>query len=62
MDLIDFSGIPYPAMPRLARVALILAKYAVLGMVPLVIPSVSARRADPDRADPATRRARTSAT
>ena len=39
-DLIDFSGIPYPAMPEFARVALILAKYAVLGMVPLVIPSV----------------------
>src|SRR4029077_19447463 len=31
MDYIDFSGIPYPAMPREARVALIIAKYAVLG-------------------------------
>jgi hypothetical protein len=40
MDYIDFSGIPYPAMPDVARVALILAKYAVLGMVPMVIPSV----------------------
>jgi hypothetical protein len=39
-DFIDFSGIPYPAVPDFARVALILAKYAVLGMVPLVIPSV----------------------
>ncbi len=40
MDYIDFSGIPYPAMPREARVALILLKYAVFGVVPLVIPSV----------------------
>jgi hypothetical protein len=40
MDYIDFSGIPYPAMPDVARVALILAKYAVLGMAPMVIPSV----------------------
>ncbi|MBI2767721.1 MAG: hypothetical protein HYX53_17635 [Chloroflexi bacterium] len=39
-DFIDFSGIPYPAMPDFARVALILAKYSVLGMVPAVIPSV----------------------
>jgi hypothetical protein len=40
MDYIDFSGIPYPAMPAEARVALILAKYMFLGVVPLVIPSV----------------------
>ena len=36
----DFTGILYPAMPRMARVALILAKYAFLGVVPLAIPSV----------------------
>ena len=40
MDLQDFSGIPYPAMPAEARVALIIAKYAVFGMIPLVIPSL----------------------
>jgi len=40
MSYIDFSGIPYPAMPAEARVLLILAKYAVLGIVPMVIPSV----------------------
>ena len=40
MDYIDFSGIPYPAMPAEARVALILAKYAVLGIVPVVIPTL----------------------
>jgi hypothetical protein len=40
MDLFDFTGIPYPAMPPEARVALIVAKYAFLGMIPMVIPSV----------------------
>jgi hypothetical protein len=40
MDYIDFSGFPFPAMPDFARVALILAKYAVLGVIPKVIPSV----------------------
>ena len=40
MDQQDFSGFPFPAMPAEARVALLLAKYAVLGMVPLIIPSV----------------------
>lgn len=39
MDLIDVTGIPYPAMPPEARVALIVAKYAVLGLIPIVIPS-----------------------
>ena len=38
MDYIDFR-IPYPAMPREVRVLLILAKYAMFGIVPLVIPS-----------------------
>lgn len=40
MDLIDFSGIPFPAMPPEARVALMLTKYVFLGIVPGVIPSV----------------------
>jgi hypothetical protein len=38
-NLIDFSGIPYPAMPAEARVALIIAKYALFGLIPLVIPA-----------------------
>jgi hypothetical protein len=38
MNLVPFDGLPYPAMPVVARVALILAKYAVLGIIPLVIP------------------------
>lgn len=40
MNWIDFSGLPYPAMPAEARVLLILAKYAFLGLIPLVIPSI----------------------
>src|SRR5262249_7154809 len=40
MDYIDFTGIPYPCMPPEARVLLILAKYAFLGVIPMVIPSI----------------------
>lgn len=40
MNLIDFSGIPYPATPVEVRVALVVAKYAVLGIIPKVIPSI----------------------
>ncbi|MEP6762798.1 MAG: hypothetical protein ABJB66_00740 [Gemmatimonadaceae bacterium] len=40
MDRQEFNGIPYPAMPPEARVALIIAKYAVFGIIPLVIPSL----------------------
>jgi hypothetical protein len=40
MNLISFDGFPYPAMPVEARVLLMIAKYALLGMIPLVIPRV----------------------
>ena len=41
LDLIDFSWfLKYPAMPAEARVALILAKYAIYGIIPMIIPSV----------------------
>lgn len=40
IDYIEFPDLRYPAMPDFARVALILAKYAFLGIVPKVIPSV----------------------
>ena len=40
MDKIDFSGFPFPAMPAEGRVALLVAKYAFLGMIPLIVPSV----------------------
>lgn len=38
MDLIDFSGLPFPALPIEARVALLCAKYAPFGVIPLVVP------------------------
>jgi hypothetical protein len=44
MTKLEFSGLqglPYPAMPAEAIVALLLAKYAFLGIVPLVIPSIA---------------------
>lgn len=40
LGYLDFSGTPYPAMPPAARVALIIAKYAFLGIIPKVIPSL----------------------
>ena len=40
MNQSDWSGFPYPACPAEARVALMLAKYALFGVVPLIIPSV----------------------
>jgi hypothetical protein len=40
MDLIDFTGLPYPAMPVEVRVLLCIAKYAMFGMIPLIIPSL----------------------
>src|SRR5262245_24001294 len=40
MDKADWSGFPFPACPREARVALLLAKYAFFGVLPVVIPSV----------------------
>ena len=40
MDQSRFTGFPFPALPAEARVALLLAKYALFGVIPLVIPSV----------------------
>ncbi len=40
MNWIEFSGFPFPAMPAEARVLLMIAKYAMFGLIPLVIPSV----------------------
>jgi hypothetical protein len=39
MDYQAMSGFPYPGMPSFARVAAILAKYAVFGIVPQIVPS-----------------------
>jgi hypothetical protein len=38
MNMLDFSGLPFPAMPIEARVALLCAKYAAFGLIPLVVP------------------------
>lgn len=40
MDWLDLSGIPYPCMPPELRVVAMLAKYAFLGVIPGVVPSV----------------------
>jgi hypothetical protein len=40
MDVLPFDGLPYPAMPPVARVLLVLAKYAFLGIIPKTIPSL----------------------
>jgi hypothetical protein len=40
MDVIDWSGFPWAAMPAEARVNLMVLKYAMYGIVPMVMPSV----------------------
>ncbi len=40
MDQSNWSGFPFPACPREARVALLLAKYAFFGILPIIIPSL----------------------
>jgi hypothetical protein len=39
MDFIDFTGIPYPALPEFVIVEAVLAKYVVLGVTPLALPA-----------------------
>lgn len=41
MAKIEIPGLPFPAMPPSVRVLLILAKYAALGVIPMVIPSLN---------------------
>jgi hypothetical protein len=38
MDRVELDGLPYPGMPPNIQVMLILAKYAVFGMIPAVLP------------------------
>jgi hypothetical protein len=40
MNQSDWSGFPFPACPAEARVAIMLAKYALFGVLPIIIPSV----------------------
>ncbi len=41
MDIVPLDGLPYPAMPPAVRVLTVLAKYAALGCLPVVIPSIA---------------------
>ncbi|CAD5367079.1 conserved hypothetical protein [Rubrivivax sp. A210] len=56
MDMIDFSGFPFPAAPAEGRVALLLLKYAALGLVPLIVPSILIDVPIPSNRIPAQRR------
>lgn len=40
MDQSDWSGFPFPALPPEGRVLLLLAKYALFGVLPMIIPSL----------------------
>ncbi|HEV2517983.1 MAG TPA: hypothetical protein VGV07_22215 [Devosia sp.] len=40
MDVIEIPGLPFPATPPSLRVLVLLAKYAVLGVMPVVIPGI----------------------
>ncbi|WP_217994941.1 hypothetical protein [Methylogaea oryzae] len=40
MDILEMPFMRYPAMPEVARIYVILAKYAVFGIVPIVIPPI----------------------
>lgn len=40
MDLEEKDGVPFPALPAVLRVGAIIAKYAIYGIVPLVVPEL----------------------
>jgi hypothetical protein len=40
MNQSNWSGLPFPALPAEAQVALLVAKYAMFGIIPIVIPSI----------------------
>jgi hypothetical protein len=47
MDFIDLTGIPYPAVPMFVMVEMMLAKYLVLGVVPVAIPTIMSLVSNP---------------
>ena len=53
MNQINFSGFPFPATPAEGRVALLLAKWSFLGLIPLIIPSIMISEILPTEAIPA---------
>lgn len=38
MDLIQLKGIPFPGVPEEARLAMLIGKYAIFGIIPLIVP------------------------
>ncbi|MEO8108826.1 MAG: hypothetical protein ABI594_02285 [Ginsengibacter sp.] len=40
MSYIDFTGFPYPNMPPELRALIIIGKYAIFGLIPMIIPSL----------------------
>ncbi len=52
MAIVDFPSLPYPAMPPSLRVLTVLAKYAALGVIPMVIPSLADEPPLPTRTVP----------
>ena len=56
MDLMDFSGLPYPGMTPDLRVLTILAKYAMFGIVPVVLPVIAPDIEVPIEQDPDSKR------
>jgi hypothetical protein len=53
MDVVEMPFMRYPAMPEIGRVNLILAKYAVFGIVPVVIPPIFNSVPNPNKKIPA---------
>ncbi len=47
MDILDLTGIPYPALPMFVIVEIILAKYLVFGVVPVALPTILSLVPDP---------------
>jgi hypothetical protein len=47
MDFLDLTGIPYPALPLFVIVEVILAKYAVLGVIPAALPTLLSLLSNP---------------
>jgi len=49
MDLVDMSGLPYPAIPDAGAVLVALARYAAFGVVPLVVPPIFSEQTIPTK-------------
>lgn len=47
MNIVDLTGVPFPAMPPFAQVAMMLTKYMPLGVMPVTIPDPFSSAASP---------------